>query len=226
MLEGLSRQDSVYLRARLGTMGTYIRNKLSKKEMETTAEELRHGQIVIVTARWALVLAGLVLLMWRPVDLAAFTIGILVVLALAVVNFFLHVQILRDRPIARTSVYGMSLADLLVITLIVITREGFNAHTFVFYYPAVLAYSLVFPGRISLLLTAGLMAVYGLISMPEVMNVELNQQILVTRLLMIAAVSYLGYRYRLVERRRLEALRSSSLKPPRAQPIGCEAKGG
>ena len=34
-------------------MGTYIRNKLSKKEMETTAEELRHGQIVIVTARWA-----------------------------------------------------------------------------------------------------------------------------------------------------------------------------
>lgn len=207
-------------------MGTYIRNKLSTKEMETTAEELRHGQIVIVTARWALVLAGLVLLMWRPVDLAAFTIGILVVLALAVVNFFLHVQILRDRPIARTSVYGMSLADLLVITLIVITREGFNAHTFVFYYPAVLAYSLVFPGQISLLLTAGLVAVYGLISMPEVMNVELNQQILATRLLMIAAVSYLGYRYRLVERRRLEALRSSSLKPPRAQPVGCEAKGG
>ena len=207
-------------------MGTYIRNKLSKKEMETTAEELRHGQIVIVTARWALVLAGLALLMWRPVDLAAFTIGILVVLALAVMNFFLHVQILRDRPIARTSVYGMSVADLLVITLIVITREGFNAHTFVFYYPAVLAYSLVFPGRISLLLTAGLMVVYGLISMPEVMNVELNQQILVTRLLMIAAVSYLGYRYRVVERRRLEALRSSSLKPLRAQLIGCEAKGG
>ena len=69
-----------------------------KEEEETRAEELRYGQIVIVTARWALVLMGLLLLIWRPGDLRGFTIGILVVLALAVVNFFLHVQILRDRP--------------------------------------------------------------------------------------------------------------------------------
>ncbi len=179
-----------------------------KEEEETRAEELRYGQIVIVTARWALVLMGLLLLIWRPGDLRGFTIGILVVLALAVVNFFLHVQILRDRPIARRLAYGMSLADLVVISLIVITGEGagFTADTFVFYYPAVLAYSLVFPAPIGLLLTAGLIAVYGLISMPELINSELNQQILVTRLLVIVAVSYLGYWYRVVERRRLEAL--------------------
>lgn len=125
-----------------------------KEEEETRAEELRYGQIVIVTARWALVLMGLLLLIWRPGDLRGFTIGILVVLALAVVNFFLHVQILRDRPIARRLAYGMSLADLVVISLIVITGEGagFTADTFVFYYPAVLAYSLVFPAPIGLLL--------------------------------------------------------------------------
>ncbi len=190
-------------------MGIGIRKKLSKKEMDTTAEELRHGQIVIVTARWALVVTGLLLMMWRPGDLAGFTIGILIVLALAVINFFLHVQILRDRPIDRTLVYGMSLADLVVISLIVITREGFDADAFVFYYPAVLAYSLVFAGQMTVLLTAGLMAVYGLIAMPEAIDSELNQQILVTRELMIVAVSYLGYRYRVVERRRLEALRPS-----------------
>ena len=189
-------------------MGTGIK-KLSKKEMDTTAEELQYGQIVIVTARWALVLMGLLLLMWRPGDLAGFTIGILIVLTLAVINFFLHVQILRGRPIDRTWVYGMSLADLAVISLIVITREGFNADTFVFYYPAVLAYSLVFPGQMTLLLTAGLLGVYSVIAMPEAIDSELNLQILVTRELMIVAVSYLGFRYRVIERRRLEALRPS-----------------
>ena len=180
-----------------------------KEEVDMTAEELRYGQIVIVTARWSMVFVGLSLLMWRPGGLRTFTVGILGVLALAAVNFFLHVEILRDKPTPRNMVYGMSLADLVVISLIAASRGGFSAETYVFYYPAVLVYSLVFPLQVTLLLTAALTAAYGLICMGDIINSEPNRQILVMRLLMIAAVGYLGYRYRLVERRRLEELQPS-----------------
>lgn len=64
----------------MGARERGFRMKVEEKEMTTTAEELQHGQIVLLTARWALVLAGLVLLMWRPLDLRGFTVGILVLL--------------------------------------------------------------------------------------------------------------------------------------------------
>ncbi len=188
-------------------MNASIRDKLRQHKLETTTEELQHGQIVIVSARWAMVSTGLVLLMWQPGDLPGFTISILVLLTLAVMNFFLHVQILRNQPIGHEAVYAMSLADLVVISLIVVTGAGFESGGFAFYYPAVLAYSLVFPGQVTLLLTTGIIAAYSAIAAPEMAGSELNQQILATRLLMMVAVSYLGYRYRLVERRRLDELR-------------------
>lgn len=196
----------------MGSRERSFRMKVDEKGMKTTAEELQHGQIVLITARWALVLAGLVLLMWRPPDVRGFSIGILVLLTLAVINFFLHVQILRNRPIARDLVYGMSIADLAVISVISDIRGGFDAHTFAFYYPAILVYSLVFPGHLTVLLTGGVMALYAVIcvSTPDFdLFSELDQQVLVARLLMIVAVAYLAYRYRLVEKRRLEELHAA-----------------
>lgn len=176
-------------------------------------EDLQYGLIVIVTARWALALTALLLLLWKPPGLLGLQLGVLLILALVTVNFFLHAQILRQRPISTGLSYLMSLADLGVISLMVGIRGGFQAYTFVYYYPAILAYSLLFPGGVTLLLTGGAAAAYALNSLatPEIsFESVIDQQILVSRLLVMVAVAYLGYRYRLVEERRLtEASRRS-----------------
>ena len=63
-----------------------------------TPEDLAHGQIVIVTFRWIMVAAGFVFALWNPEPVAELRVQILVILALAVANFYLHAQVLRRRP--------------------------------------------------------------------------------------------------------------------------------
>src|SRR5262245_43492587 len=56
------------------------------------------GQLVIVTARWVLVLAGLLLALWSPGPIGQIRLHVLTLLILAVGNFYLHAQLLMRRP--------------------------------------------------------------------------------------------------------------------------------
>lgn len=171
----------------------------------TATDDLAYGQIVIVTFRWILVLAGLLFTIWNPRPLAQLRFGILVILALAVVNFYLHAQLLMRKPSLQQVAYAASAGDIAVITLITMVQGGFSGTAYIFYYPAVLVFSVAFPPSVTYGFTAGTMALYALISAGTGGLDGSSQQVLITRLLMLAAVGVCGNIYWRVERDRRTA---------------------
>src|SRR5438270_4005785 len=88
-------------------------------------EDLAYGQIVIVTARWILVLSSLLIALWSPGKIGELRLEIVVIILLAAANFYLHAHLLTKRALDKRVVYGASLGDLAVITAIVMAQGGF-----------------------------------------------------------------------------------------------------
>lgn len=166
------------------------------------SDDLAYGQIVIVAFRWILVLAGLVFTMWNPGPLSQVRIAILLILALAGINFYLHAQLLRRKPTAESVAYAASAGDIAVITLIVLVQGGFDSPTYIFYYPAILVFSVAFPRRVTYTYTVGTVLLYALITASTVTLSGPTQQVLITRLLTLAATGMCGNLYWRVERDR------------------------
>lgn len=64
----------------------------------------------------------------------------------------MQAQLLRKRQTLDVVAYAASIADLLVISLLVASQGGFASNVFVFYFPAMLAISVAFPTRQSAVL--------------------------------------------------------------------------
>jgi hypothetical protein len=167
------------------------------------------GQMILVIARWVLVIAGLALVLWNPGPIDTLRFKILFLLLLAGGNFYLGAQVLRRRPMANWIVYAASLADISIISLIIVSEGGFDSNTYIFYYPAMLAISVAFPMVGTALYAAGAVSVYTLISLASMSWNEGNFQVLVTRILMIIAVAVIGALYRQMERKRNKQISSS-----------------
>lgn len=170
----------------------------SKSDLD--AQDLAYGQFVIVTARWILVAAGLVLALWLAESVSELRIKIPVILLLAVGNFYLHAQLLRKRPVIDAFAYGASAADLVVITLLVASEGGFNSGLYIFYFPALLGISLAFPTALTLGYTAVVVTVYGLMAMGT--SAPADMDVIITRLLMFASMGVCGTLYWRTERSR------------------------
>ncbi len=165
-----------------------------------TEHEAQRGHLLIITARWVLVVVGMVLTLINPADVFELQVGIVVLLTLAVANFFLHVNVLAKRYVPQTLLYAATLGDLAVISTIVGTA---SENAFVFYFVAVLAYGLVFPWRMALLFTGGVVVAYTGISLIPVPD-DFSGTAFFARVLMLAAVVSLATIYRNVEWRRLK----------------------
>lgn len=165
------------------------------------------GQIVIVIARWLLIVSGLAITLWRSPqsDLNAIRIGLFVLLALAVANFYLHMQILMKRPVIESLLYAASAADILVITLLTWTYGGLDARTFVFYYPALIALALVFPFWESMGFAGFLLALYAIVSL-SVASTDFELQVFVERAISLVAVAVVSNLYLRIENDRLLSL--------------------
>ena len=165
--------------------------------------DLAYGQMVIITARWMLVGAGFILTLWNPDAIGELRVQIALILALAGANFFLHSQVLMKRPVLVPVVYAASAADIVVISLIVIAAGGFETGLFVFYFPAVLAFSVAFRTEMTAIYATAAIAIYGLISVAGVSGDD--GATLVTRMAMLAAVAVCGNIYYRNERDRRRA---------------------
>ena len=96
------------------------------KPLSSYLDDLAQGQSVIVIARWVLALAGIFLILLDPDPLFnKVRFQIMIILGLAVSNFYLSAQILMKKRTLESVIYGASLADLGVITAIVISQGGF-----------------------------------------------------------------------------------------------------
>ena len=175
---------------------------MGKTANESVADDIQHGLIVIVWARWSIVIFAFIMRMYRATEMSMLVITIIGLMAVALVNFALHASILAKRSIPTIWVYLASIMDICLISLIVGLDGGLNTHIFLYFYPAVLGFALVFPGRATLLLTLGVLAVYSLIcivgSNPP-LQYDGDESILIFRLLSLIGVAVVGNRYRFVE---------------------------
>lgn len=168
-----------------------------------TSEDLAAGQIVIVSARWILVTAGLIFALWNPGPLNELRIEIVVILVLAVANFYLHAQLLIRRPTVDNIAYLASAGDIAVITLLIVSQGGFKSDLYIFYFPALLALSVAFPRFMTLMYTLAAVGLYFLIAIASAPLDGL--QVIVARLVMLAGVAVCGTMYWGLERDRREA---------------------
>jgi hypothetical protein len=170
------------------------------------SEDLVYGQAVLVWARWILIGTGLLLSFWSPTDLLTLQVQLAAIIALAFGNFYLHVQLLRDRPAIDNIVYGASLADIVVVTALVIVQHGYPSPVFIFYFAAIVGISVAFPTVITAAYAAVTVGLYGIISLVTAPMDDLPA--VFTRLFMIAAIAVCGTVFaRSESRRRADAIR-------------------
>ncbi len=168
-----------------------------------------HGQMILVITRWLLVLAGLALILWNPEPLNELRFKILFLLMLAGGNFYLGTQVLRRQVISKWIVYGASLSDLVVISLIIASEGGYASSTFIFYYPAILAISVAFTSFGSALFAGGAATTYFIIALVSMPFNDESFQVLAIRIAMIIAVAVIGNMYRQMERKRQQNISAS-----------------
>jgi len=125
-------------------------------------------------------------------------------------NFYLHAQILMRRSVPEPVAYAASVADLIVITVLTAAFGGSDAPMFVFYYPALLAFALVFPLPKVLLFTAAVVGLYAMVSLGDPSRwLDLldsaDSQVLVARLISLVAIAVVANYYARVESDRRDA---------------------
>ena len=175
------------------------------KQHVSDDSELAYGQSVIVTARWILVVTGLFLIFWNPDPLSNLRIQVVIVIALALMNFYLQAQILTGKKTLTPVVYASSAVDFLVITLLVMLNGGFDSNTYIFFFPAILAISVAFETAITIGFVGSAAGIYTLICLATGAMAGDNLPALIARVLMMAAIAYCGSLYWHIERNRRQA---------------------
>jgi hypothetical protein len=173
------------------------------------SEDLAYGQTVLVWARWILIGTGLLLSFWSPKDLLTLQVQLAAIIALAFGNFYLHVQLLRGRPALDNVVYGASLADISVVTALVLVQGGYPSPVFIFYFAAIVGISVAFPTWLTAGYTTLVVGVYGIICLATAPADD--HPAVFTRLLMITAIAVCGSLFARSEAtRRADAIRIHS----------------
>lgn len=174
-----------------------------------TSEDLASGQTVLVWARWILIGTGLLLSFWSPKDLVTLQVQLAAIIALAFGNFYLHVQLLRGHPALDNVVYAASLADIGVVTALVLVQGGYPSPVFIFYFAAIVGISVAFPTWLTAAYTTLVVGMYGIICL--VTAPIADEPAVFTRLLMIAAIAVCGNLFaRSESKRRADAIRIHS----------------
>jgi hypothetical protein len=191
-----------------------------RSPQQEAAEDIFFGQVVIIWARWFVILTGAVLALWAANSTSELTVASLLIVALMAVNFFVHGRYLMERPINRSLTALVSLVDLAIITMIVLAwraQTGLESPFFIFYFPVLAAFAFVFTPRFTLLYTAlALLSYIGAVFLSDpgfFLNAQ-DLELLITRLITLAAMGGLGTYYWRIQRERRRLSRE-----PQPQPI-------
>ena len=180
------------------------------REDEMVSDDVRHGLPVIIYARWLLVIAGFGLALWNPDGAIQLKVTIVLILALAVGNFFLHVEVARNRPIKKVIIYAASVVDITAVTVVLAMSGTYPSSIYVFYLPALLALSVTFQTKDTAVYTVAAIVAFIAVSAGELSSqgvTELNTSVatmLITQSLVLAALPMCGNVYWRLERERRE----------------------
>jgi hypothetical protein len=179
-----------------------------RSPQQEAAEDIFFGQVVIIWARWFVILTGAILALWAANSISELTVASLLIVALMAVNFFVHGRYLMEKPINRSLTALVSLVDLAIITMIVLAwrgQTGLESPFFIFYYPVLAAFAFVFTPGFTLLYTAlALLTYVGAVFVSDpgfVLNAQ-DFELLITRLITLSAMGGLGTYYWRIQRQR------------------------
>ncbi len=178
---------------------------------QETAEDIFFGQVVIVWARWFVIVAGMILVLWSSSSVGELSAATLLVVPLIAINFFVHGRYLMEKPANKTLLIGLSLIDLLIITVIILTwqdQTGLASHLFIFYYPVILAFAFVFRPKVAI--SFCIVALVGyvvacLMADPTFVADSVELERLVIRLITMASMAGLATYYWRTQRERRRA---------------------
>jgi hypothetical protein len=185
--------------------------KTNRTVEQEAAEDIFFGQLVIIYARWFVVIAMTILVLWSSNTVNQMVIGIILVMPLIILNFFIHGRYLMEKPANRLLLIILAIVDAIVISLIIAFWPGENglfSQFYVFYYPIILAFAFVFTGRISAIYTLFVLILYSAVCVTFSAGflqdpVEIER--LIIRLITMSAMGMIGvYYYRIQRRRRRE----------------------
>jgi len=183
------------------------------REVRTPAqaeqEDVFFGQTVIMWARWSVIVTGIVLVLWTSTNVALLTQTMPFFLVLMAVNFFLHGRYVMGSPLNRTVVTVASVVDLILITAIVVLwpgSHGLHNQSFVLYFPVVFAFALVFTRKVEVAYTVLAIVLYAgacILTGTVPFDLGSDDKVLVMRVIVIAAMGFLGNYYFRIQRDRL-----------------------
>jgi hypothetical protein len=185
-----------------------------------SAEDVFYGQVVINWARWFVIAAGVILVMTLTSTPAELTVGIIPIVGLMVVNFYLHGRRLAQNPANRGLIAISSMLDLALITTVIAigpapAEAGLGSQFYVAYFPVIAAFGFVMPRRMTVVYTLVAMIAYVVTTL--VVNTQIlsgsdvswiDFEALVTRLIGMAAVGGLASFFWRVQRNRRRAATS------------------
>ena len=186
--------------------------QMQANRIQEAAEDIFFGQVVIIWARWFVIVAGIIFALWfseTPVQLG---LAVLLLAVIMAINFFVHGRYLMEKPVNRSLLIALSFVDLVIVTIIVLLGpeyRGLNNYLFIFYYPLLTAFAFVFPPKFTAVYTAVSLLVYAIacvVSTPSLLTNSADVEILVMRLITMAAVGFLSTYYWRIQRDRRQAV--------------------
>lgn len=179
---------------------------------QEAAEDLFFGQLVMIAARWSLILAYTILVLWTATEETQLVLSILPVVALMAMNFYLHGRYLLERPGNKALTMAAGLVDLSVVTATLLIwpgQGGLASPFFVLYYPVLLAFGFVFSPRLSA--TYAVLALLGYIGACLIADISFlgdsrELEVLIQRLTTLAATGVLSTYYWRIQRERRRVL--------------------
>ena len=175
----------------------------------SSAEDIYFGQVVANWARWAIIGAALLLVLWTSVDTFRLMLGILPIVDLMVTNFYLHGRYLAGQPANGLLVTLAAALDVALVTgLILLWASATSGGLFVLYFPLLIAFAFIMRPRISLAFTTAVLAIYAVVAIaatPGLLDSMAALEVLVARLITLASVGLLAAYFWRVQRRRRTA---------------------
>lgn len=184
--------------------------------------ERRASLSILVGARWFLIATAVFTVDYRPaVDARTLAILNLLILGAALLNLLLHGRLRAGQPVTLTLPLLASIYDAAAVTVAIGLVDGYENQSFVLYSPALLAISVVFPGRWSVLYAlAAAIAYLGAIILQADTFQGGNpavQRVLALRLAAMAATVFIANLVIKIERARRE--RAVAAEAARAEEV-------
>ena len=142
--------------------GLRATENLALPGISSDPEAAGHVSWISVWGRWLMWLVVTYLLLnrpdsWNPEDSAYLAVPIL----LFVINGLLHYRLLVKRTVNWRWLLCLSVTDIALITIGISLGDGFSSLIFLFYYPALVIFAVVFPSLwLTLLWTTSTVALY------------------------------------------------------------------